>query len=254
MPRRLGLIAGFSVIALCLLMAGAGLRLLVQAAEMPAYHDPVKASKLRNASSPLSFDADLKTGSARWHKEMEALRTSKWPLYDRGRGLVTLSLCVLMAIAWFRLWDMRNLPKISTPRSSTSILLILGGIWLALIPAGVADFSEQLDREYFPSWGDTIAIPIGSGIILVLGSLPIILLLAWFLPLRRARLPANLWIWDRAHPRWSAVWTVLYGLLAALILASAIDSIRGHFLYIPPTLIGVYVALSLRAAHLSLKC
>jgi hypothetical protein len=76
--------------------------------------------------------------------------------------------------------------------------------------------------------------------------------LAWLVVLRRVRLPAPVWLWNRARPVRSVLWTAVCGVLLlplAFMLVVAADS--GHPLMVPLLAVLIYLVLSAHAAALS---
>ena len=251
MTNRAGLLGGGILLVFCIALAIAGIILIAQSAATPEFNNAQRAYELQNMSAPAGDRAAVEEVTRQWANEMHALRTGKWRRHDLGRGLITVALCLIGIIVFFRLWDVRNALAIETPGSLLSMLLMITGTWLSVIVVNAADLSEAQERHHFPHWADSIGIPISSVAIIVLAAWPILLIGGW-ISARGAPLPVTLWAWDAMHPRWSAFWSAAYGTVALLILVSLItDGIRGYFLYIPLQLLAAYLVLSGRAAHLS---
>src|SRR6266545_2764208 len=83
-----------------LLIAAAGLMILIIGMLMPAYTDSEPAERIRlglecERGIP-NTDKDRRCDSQLWHRSMNSLRTSKWSLVDGGAGLLLsgLTTCV----------------------------------------------------------------------------------------------------------------------------------------------------------------
>ena len=130
-----------------------GARLMRVAEAMPAYTDPGLAHSLR-LTMPHELEEYRKDGRAftrRWHEKMAALRTDKWQVYDRGRTMIVLALCVLGAVLLFRLWRDHAVANIRTPSRGT--LFWLGvTTYFSIVPPFWIMLLDQQRREYLPWW------------------------------------------------------------------------------------------------------
>jgi hypothetical protein len=250
MIKTAGLTFGFMLVALCLVSISVGSALLVTAHNTPAHTDERRADELARlyeqnyASNPERLEPI--------RQQIAALRTSKWNLYDAGLDMCLLSATLLFGVVRFRIWDLRNLRTVGTPRSRLGLLGLASIALLALLPA----LQLQSDYEYVR---DDLApaIDTGRGTILFLGTG--LFLLLWipmmvvgrFLVLRHASLPSNLWCWDNTQHYRSVILTTFFGLVVALLAILLVWSANNFPWAIPSLLVGVYVILSSRAALVS---
>jgi hypothetical protein len=250
MTRRAGPTFGFMLTALCLVAISGGSALLVTAHRMPAHTDERRADELTRL-----YEQNYTSNPGQLEpirQQITALRTLKWKLYDAGLDICLFSGILLLGIAHFGIWDLRNLRTTNTPQSRLGLLGLASIALLALLPA----LQLQIDYEYVR---DDLApaIDTGRGGILFLGAE--LFLLLWipmmlvgrFLVLRHASLPANLWCWDSTRHYRSLIVTTFFGLLAALLAALLVWCACFFSWAIPSLSVGLYVVLSSRAALVS---
>lgn len=218
---------------------------------LPPYTDVKRANELRTASPPKwTSREEVDAFTRQWHRDMHAIRTRKWPLFDQGRSLLTLGLSILACIVAFRLWRPGAVFALQTP-SRTRLIGLFMGTYLAVVPVDWINIGEIFDREYAPWWADSIGLPMGAILINVLWTLPILAGALW-LTIRRAALPVSLWAWDRSRPVRSFTVTCLAAAALSILLFAVTDEIvsGGFFLRMPLIFILGYVVLSARAALL----
>lgn len=253
MTRQSARLLGGILLLASLLPALIGAGLIDRASALPPFNDEARAEELMNADLDVPGDGRLDAGladkaSEDWFRAMGEVRTAKWEIHDLGRGLLTLSACLLATWATARLWDARNLASARTPRSRGALLGLLSAAWLWPVLAVPLRIIEEQDRFYYPVWADSIGIPIFGNALFFLVTLPMALVLAWVL-IRRATLPARLWAWRPGHPIRTTA-----GLLAASAALYEIGLVgwsavaEGHHLLLPSVLALAYVVLSVRAA------
>ena len=127
------LVLAIVVIAAALMMEG--LRTMRAADTMPAYTDPWQARSLRQTMPDESkeYREDPKAFTRRWHEKMNALRTDKWEVYDRGRTMIVLAMCAIGVVLLFRLWRESAFANLKTP--SRRALILLGvATYFSLVP------------------------------------------------------------------------------------------------------------------------
>lgn len=252
MGRAIGLAVGAALGALCVWAGAEGVALMDRAAATPAFTDPARAREIRGMVPP--DDAQARSEfRAEWRRDMEALATDKWALLDRGRGLVALAGTGLAAILILRLWDARNLARARTPPSARAFLLLGTAAWAGLVPAGwPRPLSEFVERGQAPYWSENTHLPEHIWALVVLAPLSVAVGLTWFVFLEGARLPAPLWLWDRARPVESALWTAACGALLLPLAAMLVAAVNlGYPLLVPLLAVLIYLVLSARAAVLS---
>jgi hypothetical protein len=249
MQYRLAVTIGALITLICIATAGMGLFLVIKANGMPAHSDKTVANHLTR-----SYEENRTKMSGTQRSKLEtqiaSLRTSKWALETVGRSLTITSVLLLLGIFWFRLINISNSSRVTTPRTRGGLLTLASVAWLALVPAIQIQIETEYEQDDFLPTTDT-----GHGTFLVFG-VPIIvvtwifvLLIVYFGALRRAALPVNLWRWDRTYH--CTISTVVFGVFICLLVA-AICWAEAHFVWGLPTLmIGIYIALSTRVALLS---
>lgn len=224
---------------------GVGTLLFAYSCFIPGYLDPARASALRAADWTAAADLDAFTQD--WFRQMDEVRTAKWDIQDFGVGLFTLSLTLLLAARFFGVRELTQIRRMNTPRTMHGFLIPGTIAWLGTTVSYVYVLFRNFSRDYYPSWADSIAIPLTAvpGPLLLL---PIPLVLGWLI-LRRATLSVNLWIWNSARPLRSWSWAFFFSalcLLLGLFLLGAI--LNGDFILVPLALTGLYLCLSARAA------
>jgi hypothetical protein len=252
MTRRMGIALGVGAMAFWFMLALAGALLVWYAGGLPEYTDPDRARSLISGDClSRAPSEDRRDCTAQWFKDMDALRTAKWTAYDSGRGLIALSLTALGYMALKRLWDLRRIADLSTPRFRLTFFVLGSAIWLAQIPVFRFRLMEEASRNYFPWWADSLGIGFAMHTTAVEFGLPVLLVVG-LVALFRARVPVSLWLFDRARRIRNIVWTIVYGGVAlVLLLASVSEVIYGSFAMVPILLIGAYLAVATRAAVLS---
>jgi hypothetical protein len=183
---------GTVLVVLSLFTVSVGIVLIVKAHDMPSHSDKRRAIELTK-----SYEQNYVTGALDRLEpvkhEIVALRTSKWRFYNTGLAMCLVSLPLLFAIFRFRLWDLRNLRAVETPRTRLVLLGLASCAWLALLPA----LQLQSDDDYAQD-DLTPTIDAGHGSLLVVGSelilitLIVLLAVGRFLILKNVLLPANL--------------------------------------------------------------
>jgi hypothetical protein len=251
MSRRFGKIIGVAVVSLWLLALGAGIVLLGKAHTMAAHTDERKAQELTDRYEEGRIRMSPQERERR-EREIAALRTAKWRLYNLGIGICLAGATLAVGIVRFQLWDMYNLRAATTPRTRARLIALASVAWLALIPAFFLDLQDAYDQDDLMPHDD-----VGHGMFLLLG-VPIIVLiwlaatiLCRFVVLRKVNLPARLWYVDYSMTYRSVGLTVFYGAMICLLAASVMLSALYFKWGIPSGLVGTYVMLSSRAGLLN---
>src|SRR5262249_9512627 len=118
----------------------------------------------------------------------------------------------------------------------------------------VHSLETDLTRRQFPWCADSIIIPIYGAQLSHILLLNVCSIGGLLVMLAFGRLPASLWQWDPARPRYSWAVTIVLGFLAALIAASMIlDATISLPLSTPAPLLAIYLLASTRAALLAPK-
>ncbi|HEY7385797.1 MAG TPA: hypothetical protein VH743_19225, partial [Beijerinckiaceae bacterium] len=107
-------VIGLVVVAAAMVFEGA--RRVRIAEATPAYSDPERAAQLRLMHPDEVYDDTKRAAITRqWHADREAVTTDKWRIYDQGRALIVLSICLLAAIVIFRPWKEGAIGALTTP-------------------------------------------------------------------------------------------------------------------------------------------
>jgi hypothetical protein len=234
-------------------LAAAGGVLLVWSDHIQPWKDPDKANGLRSAmpSQALGTEA-YHTYNARIFEQLEFLRTDKWQFFDAGSCLIALAASLALALVLLRIRHWQDVVNLQTPRHRIVILGVCMIAWFWWCRSVMEQLQQDLDREKFLPWADTIGIPmVGIGLVLF-GGLIILTPLTWFLALRRAKLPVSLWIWRDDAP--VASW--FFSLCAAFAVLCGVQYLwevfhYGPYIGAPAVPLWIYGALAVRAAALS---
>lgn len=240
-PRGFGAIQASLALGL---MIGAGL--VLWSALLPEYRDPAQASELLTTQD-WQRAVDREAFNQDWFRRMAELRTAKWSLQDLGTGLLVLTACFLVITMRYRLATIRDFLSLRSP-GSTSGFLIPGTIaWLGMTLSFAYMTIRDVSRHFAPPWADSLSIPLAALPVPFL-LLPVPLVVGWLL-VRRAPLPVGLWIWDGKRPSRAMIWTALFALTAAILLAAlGMAVIAGDIFAIPLTILALYLTLAARAA------
>jgi hypothetical protein len=183
---------------------------------------------------------------------MDALRTSKWAIFDLGAGIVASAATLATGIFLLRIQTFSDLRNLRTPRSRLLILAICVSAWFLSFCASAYSFFQDLGRHMSPWWADSIAIPLGEIKIFYFDGVIILVSLTWLLALHRAALPTSLWVWRQDAPIASWFFSVC---AAVSLLGSAwsfSDVLRfGPYIAVPAIGLWIYGALVVRAAGIS---
>ena len=218
---------------------------------MPAHTNESHATELTMRYERM-YLSGTREEKAAVEREIVSLRTPKWKLYTAGLAICLTAAVIFIAIYRFKLWDARAFRTLETPRTRSGLLFLAGAAWFALLPA----FLWTLDDEYaqddlMPTMDNGHGMAFVAGPPFIAITLTMLMVIGRYIVLRNARLPANLWIWDRERPYRNLVWTIFYGVIAAAITALIVGALSGSPCFLPSLMVGLYVVLSSRAAILS---
>jgi hypothetical protein len=249
MTKKTGLLFGAVLLALSLVTTGVGLALLVISYPMPPHTDAQRAAEL-TASYEQNIEKMTVEQRESIKQEMGSLRTSKWRLYNSGLSMCLVASCLILAMLYFRLWDLRNLRTVTTPQTRLVLLAIASAAWWALLPAlQLTELDEYAQDDLTPH------IDTGHGLMFFLAPAFsegwAMLAIGGFFVLKNARLPANLCCWDRVRPYRSIVLTALFGLASTVFTILIIWSVGSFPWGLPSLIAGLYVMLSTRATLLN---
>jgi len=174
--------------------AGVGIVLFLWSVSLPEYTDPDRANQLITMEAWMKA-SDVSAFTQDWFRQIDEVRSAKWPIQDAGIGLFTLSLCLLGVMIRYRVSDAGTFLSALSPCSLAGFLLSVAIVWIGLDVSAIYVLFRDSGRHYAPPWADSLGIPLAAAPIPVM-LLPIPLLVGWLI-VRRASLPASLWIWDR---------------------------------------------------------
>src|SRR4051812_30611355 len=121
MIRRTGILIGSALVALCVAGCVVGTVLLVVARGMPAHTNESRATQLTIQYERL-YTQGTQEQKAAVERDIASLRTSKWKLYQPGLTMCLTAPILLLGIYRFRLWDIRRLRYLATPRTRLRLL------------------------------------------------------------------------------------------------------------------------------------
>ena len=191
-----------------------GLCALFYALSLPVYSDDDAPSRLSLTLQDLPRDQRFKA----WYSELSSFETHHKVISDTARGLIALGLTLALATGSLRLYAQK--PQI---RQIWLLFLFWLGLWAIKVPFTFWFYSFRAQRFDYPSWGDSIAIPIFSSVTTwVVGcALTTVILL---LLLYGRRLPSSL-EWSRPRSLWSWIRTLGVGCWILILFLLVVTSI-----------------------------
>ena len=235
-----------------LALAIAGGQLVYQSQGMSEWTDEAKAQAVQSWDQPDELTGPAAAAYNRhWIKAINALRTEKWPCHDAGAALIAFAACLAGGLLLLRVNTTGDFAALTTPRRAWAIyaLGLIG--WFAYWASAAAALVEGFNRFEFPPWADSeFTLIVAIACFAAIGSV-VIGGVAFFI-LRKAQLPAPLWIWRKDMPAHD--W--LYTIGAAVSILIALEVLRetylfGHWLAIPAMALWIYATLATRAAGIS---
>lgn len=236
--------------ALALIIGGIGL--LQQSAAMPEWTDDAKAQAVQTWDPPMEDSGPaVDAYNRRWVKAINALRSEKWPYHDAGAALIAFALCLAGGTLVLRIHSVADIIAMKTPARAWVIysLGIVG--WFVYWASAALALVDGFDRFEFPPWSNsqiTMIVMIAS--FAAIGS--VVLAAMSFFILRKAELPAPMWIWRKDMPGHDWFYTIGTG----FVLLIAPEVLRetycfGHWLAVPSVFLCVYATLAMRAAGIA---
>jgi hypothetical protein len=239
-------------ILFALLLCAVGAVLLSFSAELPEWTDLARANALFAAMPPDDTgSAAYRAFTDRWFDDLAAVRTHKWQFFDLGSGLVAFACSGVLAIMALRIRNLADAVRLQTPKHRLTIAGLASTAWFGAWFSSSQSLWLGLERREYPPWADSIFIgQAGITLTFAAGYLLMIFVL-WLFFLRRAHLPAVLWIWPRA-----SLMNRIYSALAAFSVLAGIAAIHdglfhGPYFLIPAALLWIYATLTARAAAIS---
>lgn len=128
-----------------------GIGLIQAALKLPVYFDATAANRLSIQVEKLPEDQRF----AEWFGRLRKYETSHKGYYDLGTGIAGLGLALAAASAFGKAYQVK--PWI---RSKRVIFTFWVGLWLIRIPLYFWYYGIKMIRGDYPSWGDSVAIPL----------------------------------------------------------------------------------------------
>lgn len=233
-------------------MAVAGGQLLHQSAAMPEWTDAAKAERVQMWDPPPEETGPAAAAyNARWVKAINTLRSPKWPYHDAGMALIVFAACMAGSLLLLRINRFADVEALTTPgRAWVIYALGLAGWFLYWASAAMA-LVKGVDRFQFPPWeGSQLALIVAVAVFAAMGS--VVLAGIAFFVLRKANLPAPLWIWRKDMPGHDWFYTIGTGVMLLVALEVLRETyLYGHWLAIPAVFLCVYASLAMRAAGIA---
>lgn len=230
--------------------AMAGIALIAVSVFIPVFSDLDAATLLLSAEPPT--DQESHAAFARdWHAQMDALRTWKYPLFDAGMSLLTVTALVFGTLRLSKATTLQGLaPRMTTPTRLWHFFALGGLAWGLAAISYVDLIFRDISRFDAPPWADSpMAAALGLGSFVV--ALPFFALVG-LAAIARAPLPIGLWYWSRKAPLASWFWTLSLGgcaCLTTLLFLSACAT--GAPYLIGSAYLGTYLLLAARAAAIA---
>jgi hypothetical protein len=245
----------FWIFAICIALGLAGEALVLKAESLPEWTDEARANaiQLREYPDAVASNPDLdRQFYLQWKRDLDSVRTAKWPLFDVGSGLMTLAASCAIAILLLGIHDRSDLAALRTPRRRWQILLLAGLLWGLFWAACIAYLLVSFSRNEYPWWADSIIIPMMAATFVAVVFGPLVAAAIWFASLRHSSLPAPLWAWPARRGVLSAMAQIWWIGIAALGLFLLYDALRFEpFFFVPISIGVVYLGLVARAAAAS---
>jgi hypothetical protein len=236
-----------SLVVLAIVLSVVGIVSIFQAEQIPEFTPegrPLYELLDRGLSGPWPG------GNNAWRKEVDARRTERDPLFDRGGALISIAVAVL-TLAW-NMTTNKASKRPRTPSSRWTLAALFLIFYAASFYAAWLTVHLEYERQIDPPWVDNLRI---QGISIVFG-FPLLLLpaaLVFLLPaVRSIDLPQDLLLWRRSHPIASGAALLFYdGLAALLLLLVVLSSADAGFIGILPLLGFAYLAICAQAMVLA---
>ncbi|GAA0558835.1 hypothetical protein [Rhizomicrobium electricum] len=241
------------VIVISAAAVAVGIYLVSLSLPMPEWTDEVRADAVKSWLPPEDLrGATYDAYNRKWTAAMDAARTNKWPLYDAGTSLIATGVSLVLGTLLLGIRRGSDLGSLQTPKSRWFIVLLCTLAWFGLWLTQWELVFQDFNRWRYPTWADTIAIPLASFTIYALVGWPVLALAGWFGALRKSVLPINLWVWRTDAPFRSYAFTALAWFALALVpllLQGAFTG--GPYWAVPEAFLWFYCVAITRAAALS---
>jgi hypothetical protein len=181
-----------------------------------------------------------------YFREFDRNLTPQARRFDFGTGLASVSASLIALLVLTGSWSVQRIRALRTLRSRWRVFLLSNLTWFYFIWAGMRFLVLQAQRDEFPPWADSIAIPmLGMKMFFVVGLVVINLGLVVYL--HGAKLPVPMWAGPRTVRAWGLNVGIVLGLVACMW--AVFDTVRHGDVFTPPAVVAViYLLLVARAA------
>jgi hypothetical protein len=185
-----------------------------------------------------------------FYQQVENISTNKMFIMDIGNGLITFSLFCLILSYYFKIRKWYDCLR-TKAMTKVQILLLANIAWMMMIPGTYIYYYFRVLREDYPSFADTINIPIMiQTIFLVLCIMPInlfILLTVW-----KSNLSTRILVFPKHCTFVTIAWEVVFSIILLLnIFCLILFIIDGDHISIIVSLCFLYILLSMRAGKIN---
>ena len=223
------------ILPFALLLAGANL--IRQARTLPVYTDPAAPEHLSAELASQPREVRFRE----WYARLETYETPHKKLDDLGHGLCAAGVGFLLAGG---VWSLYH--RFRRLRTTWAVLLLWFVFWGLRIPLSIWYYYVRELRFDYPTWGDSIAIPVFSECIAWgVGGVLTTLVLARLLV--RHPLPDRIrLVWPRSVRSWcrAGLLVAWIGFLAVCIIPGVPDGDAGSVLPLLPAMVILLAVLA----------
>jgi hypothetical protein len=203
------------------------------------------------ADAPRMLREDWQTAvregdSDSYYREFDRNLTPQARRFDLGAGLASVSASLIALLATTGSWSLPRIRVLRTPRSRWRVFLLSNLTWTYFMWAAMRLLVLRQQRDEFPPWADSIAIPmVGIEMSALVGL--VVINLGLMVYLHNAKLPVPMW----ARPRTVEAWVLNVGVALGLVgcMWAVFDAIHLGDAFEPPAVVVfTYLLLVARAA------
>ena len=208
------------------------------------------SDKKRDALDMNAFKnlADSERAKETYYREIEKIRTNKATLEDIGSGIAICFGTLIVLSFVFKINRIFDVLRLRSP-GKTAIFILAITFFLARIPATIWYYTRRAIRGDYPSWADSIAIPIYEETLATFVAL-FLLILFLIITTFRKEYPTMIFVKPVAF-YWKTITNeIIWGIILALCILNTFGSITaGDQLSIPINLFFIYLVFVLRAGY-----
>ena len=219
-----------------------GLGLFLYSLTLSYYKDQKAADNL------LSFSYNI--DKQEYYKKESELRTNKIIFMDLGAGIMIASASIFLFFLLTNSRKFSDLKRLKTFNKAT-VFISANLVWLLLLPGIFWYYTFRGGRGDYPSFADSIGIPVMTLIPFILFMLvPLNIFL--FLTTIKTNLPTQLLVKADNYSRDIILWEIFFGFwLLVNLLCFVSFVIDGNHFAIPINLFFTFILLTLRAGQIS---